>query len=143
MDPLPKATVRPSVGEWIGLYVRPKHAVCAFAMLSVGGIFPELINLTLYFPPLGIVFDVLWLTPLVLPFAIKRMRTFSALACFLAFVGQAFLFDLTEAIPRIFELHFAEVIITIGIVGGLIAGLVNLVKQDPDPDFVPNEFTIR
>jgi hypothetical protein len=140
---LPKASVTPTPGEWLRLRATPTSAIVAFALLSIIGVAPTLVALTLYFPPFGILFDLFWLVPLVVPFAVKRMKTWSALVCIGCFVGQAVVFEIDEALPRIFDLKLVHVATTIGILGGLVASLVKIVKQDPDPDFVPNEFTLR
>ncbi|MFN0253610.1 MAG: hypothetical protein ACKV2T_42475 [Kofleriaceae bacterium] len=142
-EPLPKATVTPTLGEWLRLRAKLTYAIVAFALLSIVGVAPTLVAHTIYFPPFGLLFDVLWLLPLVVPFAVKRMTTWSALVCVGCFVGQAIVFEIDDALPRIFDLELVHVATTIGILGGLVASLVKVVKHDPDPDSVTNEFTIR
>ncbi len=140
---LPKATLQPAPGERSRLRIRPKHVVAAFGLLTFGAMSPALLAFTIYMPPLGLFFDVLWLTPVVLPLFAKRMTTFKALACLAGFIGQAFVIELLDALSHIGDLRLGDLATTLGTTLGLVAAIANLVKPDPDPDFVPNEFTIR
>lgn len=140
---LPKATLQPAPGERAPLRIRPKHVVALFGLLSLGGMVPSLLAFTLYLPPLGLFFDLLWVTPVVLPLFVKRMTTFKALACLGGFIGQAVIIEMFEALSNLAQLRLGDLVTTIGVALGLVAAIVNLAKPDPDPDFVPNEFTIR
>ena len=136
---LPKATVR-APGRQGG---RPKHVVIAFAVLSLVGVIQTLYEYTLYLPTIGLLLDLAWFGPLFLPIARRRTTTLVAALCLAGFVGQAIVFDLVEALPRLPELGVRDIATVVGIVGGLVASIVAMIKPDPDPDFVPNEFTIR
>jgi hypothetical protein len=137
---LPRATIH---GAPTTFRVRPKHFVVLFSLLSLVGVYRVLIEYTLYFPPLGLLFDIAWLGPGVLVIARKRITTMIGLLCLFAFIGQAFVFDEFEALSRLQMLKLTELATTFGILGGLITSAIAIVKPDPDPDFVPNEFTIR
>ena len=137
---LPKATIH---GAPTAFRVRRKHVVAAFGLLSLVGVYEVLFAYTVYFPPLGLLFDLAWLGPIVLVLARKRATTLIGVLCMFAFIGQALVFDEFEALSRLHTLKLTEIATTFGILGGLIASVIMIVKPDPDPDFVPNEFTIR
>ena len=136
---LPKAAIRATGRP----RMRPKHVVIAFAVLSLVGVIQTLYEYTLYLPTIGLLLDLAWFGPLILPIARKRTTTIVAALCLAGFVGQAVVFDLVEALPRLPELGMHDIATIVGIVGGLVASIVATIKPDPDPDFVPNEFTIR
>jgi hypothetical protein len=140
MAELPKATVR---GAPLRARIRPKHVVVLFAAISVAGAIQTLVGWTLYYPPLGILLDLAWFLPLVIPLVRKRVRTIAAVLCLAGFAGQALVFELPEALARIGELDWESLSMLVGMSGGLVASVVAIIKPDPDPDFVPNEFTIR